>query len=141
VIVHWLTTLDTRLAQADDEELAESVVSIAYVAAAEIAIPEEELKGATRRAMLLLATGGDPLRGLDLDGRAVVALAEELESADRLDALERGLAELAEQARSLQHVRAAVVALQDTLDVAWRAYAAALLAERLEADQLGLNVP
>jgi len=132
MIAHWLTTLDTRLAQADDEDLAESVVLIAYVAAADIAIPEDELKGATRRAMLLLAAGGDPLRGLDLDGRAVVSLAEELETAERLEALTRGLAALAEQSRSLQHARAAVEALQDTPDVAWRAYAAALLAEQLQ---------
>lgn len=135
MIAHWLTTLDTRLAQADDEELAEAIASIAYVAAAEIAIPEDDVKSASRRAMLLLAAGGDPMRGLDLDGRAVLSLAADLETPERIAALVRGLDELAGQARSHEHVKAAVEALQDTPDVAWRAYAAALLAEQLGEQQ------
>jgi hypothetical protein len=135
MIAHWLTTLETRLAQANEEELAEAIVSIAYVAAAQIAIPDEDLRPASRRAMLLLAAGGDPLRGLDLDGRAVVSLANDLSTPDRLDALARGLGELADQARQYEHVRTAVQALQDEPDIAWRAYAAALLAEQLGEDQ------
>ena len=42
-----------------------------------------------RRAIFLLAAGGDPERGLDLDGRAVTAMAK-ARTVDRQLALERG---------------------------------------------------
>src|SRR5207244_7691813 len=45
----------------------------------EVALDPDELNGALRRAILLLATGGDPQRELALDSRAVVALADELD--------------------------------------------------------------
>ena len=53
----------------------------------------DELRAATRRAQLVLAAGGDPHRGLDLDGPAVERLAEELDSTERRAALEHGLAQ------------------------------------------------
>jgi hypothetical protein len=79
--------------------------------------------------MLLLAAGGDPHRSLELDGRAVTALAEELGSPERLDALAAALASL--PVEGLPRVAAAVVRLLADRDLAWRAFAAGLLAEEL----------
>ena len=93
-----------------DEEL----VVAAFLALQRAEPDEDELRGPVRRAVLLLAAGGDPQRELDLDGRAVTALAAELP--DSL--VERVLPELpvsdAEQGR--------------------RALAAALLADEVTGD-------
>jgi hypothetical protein len=79
----------------------------------------------------LLAAGGDPERGLDLDGRAVTAMADELRTVDRQLALEQGLVDLRFQAQGLPYTSEAVHGLIHAPDVAWRAYAAGLLAEEL----------
>jgi hypothetical protein len=134
VIADWLDLLEHRLADGGEEELAVALVSLAYVGAAEIAIPDEERRAAGRRALLLLAAGGNPARGLDLDGRAVRALAADLESPERLEALARGLDEVVEKARGLAHVTEVARALRGDLDVAWRAYAASVLADELEIE-------
>ena len=59
------------------------------------------------------------------------ALADDLRTVDRQLALEDGLRDLRAQAAGLAHVSEAVHALQEAPDVAWRAYAASLLAEEL----------
>ena len=105
--------------------------ALALLAGRELAIDETELNAARRRALLLLAAGGDPHEGLVLDGRAVVALAAELDRPDRRAEVRRGLAEL-EHAAATRHVSAAVEALLADTELAWRAYACALLAEELE---------
>jgi hypothetical protein len=107
---------------------------LAAVAGRGVAVPDAELRPATRRAMLLLAAGGDPDRGFDLHGRAVTALADDLRDTDRQLALESGIRDLRQLASGLPHVSEAVHALIDAPDVAWRAYAAGLLAEELGAD-------
>lgn len=130
----WLRDLEGSLA--DDEsgdELATALVLLASVAGQEIQIEEDEAHGASRRALLLLTAGGDPDRGLDLNGRAVTALAEEVRTVDRQLALERGLDELKAAAKGLPHVSEALTAMRATPDVAWRAYACSLLAEELGA--------
>jgi hypothetical protein len=130
----WLRDLEGSLA--DDEsgdELATALVVLASVAGQEIQIEEEEAHGASRRALLLLTAGGDPDRGLDLNGRAVMALAEEVRTVDRQLALERGLDELKAEAKGLPHVSEALTALRGPPAVAWRAYACSLLAEELGA--------
>jgi len=130
----WLLGLEGSLA--DDEtgdELATALVVLASVAGQEVQIDEVEAHGASRRALLLLAAGGDPDRGLDLNGRAVTALAEEMRTVDRQLALERGLDELKAESKGLPHVSEALAALRATPDVAWRAYACSLLAEELGA--------
>jgi len=134
MVSHWLSTLEHRLAEGDLEDLAVGLVSIAYVAGTEIEIPEAERRAAARRALLLLAAGGDPARGLDLDGRAVRALAGELETPDRREQLMAGLAGLTGPASSLPHVREAVRGLREEPDLAWRAFAAAVLGDELEDD-------
>jgi hypothetical protein len=108
------------------------VVVLAAAAGQKVYVNEDELHGAARRAVLLLATGGDPERGLDVHGRAVTALADDLRTTDRQIALEQGVADLRVQAQGLPHVTEAIKALTDAPEVAWRAYAASLLAEALD---------
>lgn len=105
--------------------------ALALLAARDLVLDEDELPPAVRRAMLLLAAGGDPHRGLDLDGRAVTALAGELDRPERVATVERGLAELRPEAAALPRISAALDELLAAPDFAWRAYACALLADEL----------
>ena len=131
----WLTSLETALAEdPDGDALPTALVVLAAVAGTDVNVPDAERHGATRRALLLLTAGGDPTRGLDLNGRAVSALADDLRTVDRRLALESGMGELRTQARGLPYVSEAVKGLIDAPDVAWRAYACSLLAEELGAD-------
>ena len=124
----WLDQLEELLTGADE---ATAVVTVASVAGRELELEPDELRAAGRRALLVLAAGGDPSRGLDLDGPAVIGLASELDAPQRREALEDGLFQLLEAARGLPHVSEAVQALLATPDVAWSAYACSLLAEQL----------
>ena len=130
----WLAEMERSLA-ADESggELPIALVVLASVGGAAVSVDDDERRGASRRALLLLAAGGDPDRGLDLDGRAVTSLADELRTVDRQLALEDGLRELRVQATGLPHVTEALRGLVEAPDVAWRAYAAAVLAEELGA--------
>jgi hypothetical protein len=135
VSASWLAELERSLAESDETDaLATSLVVLAAVAGENVAIDEDEAHGACRRAVFLLAAGGDPERGLDIHGRAVTAVAEELRTVDRQLALEQGIADLRAQAKGLPHVSEAVHALADAPDVAWRAFACSLLAEELGED-------
>ena len=128
----WLLDLERSLA--DDqgtESLAVGLVVLASVAGADVPVEPDDVHAAARRALLLLAAGGDPERGLDLHGRAVTAMADELRTVDRQLALEQGLVDLRFQAEGLPHASEAVHGLMHAPDVAWRAYAAGLLAEEL----------
>jgi hypothetical protein len=136
MVADWLATLEQRLAEGGDEELAVGLVSLAYIAAADIELSDEERRPAARRALLLLAAGGDPSRGLDLGGRAVKALAADLRTAERLGALARGLDSVLSEASGLAHVSEALRALRADIDVAWRAFAASVLADELD-DEIG----
>jgi hypothetical protein len=100
------------------------VVTLAWFGGREVPLDEDELHGALRRALLLLAAGGDPQRDPELDGRAVTALAAELDRPERRGALLAALRELRECADEL---------LADP-DLAWRAFACALLADELAGE-------
>jgi hypothetical protein len=131
----WLVELERSLGEDENNEnLAVGLVVLASVAGREVPVENEVVRGAARRALLLLAAGGDPERGLDLDGRAVTAMAEELRTVDRQLALEQGLVDLRFQAQGLPHASEAVHGLIEAPDVAWRAYAAGLLAEELGSE-------
>jgi hypothetical protein len=104
---------------------------IAFVAATGVSIPVDELQSATRRAMLVLAAGGDPHRELELDSRAVAVLVRDLETPERRAALSAGLAALRESAAELPRTSALLATLESDPGLAWRALACALLADEL----------
>ena len=117
-----------------DEAGAEADVrpALALLAAPEPLIGPEELSPALRRAMLLLAAGGDPHRELELAGRAERALAAELDRPERRAEVSRGLEGLRPEATGLANVSPALEELLLDADLAWRAYVCALLADELE---------
>jgi hypothetical protein len=127
----WVPQLEATLV---DSELPIAVATVAAVAGREIEIDEDELRGAARRALFVLAAGGDPDRGLDLDGPAVNTFAAELDDPARREALRAGLIELAADSTGFAHVSEVVHALLDAPESAWRAYACSLLAEQLADD-------
>jgi hypothetical protein len=106
--------------------------ALALLGGESVVMGEDELHAARRRAMLLLAAGGDPHRELELDGRAVTALADELGTEERLAQLRDGLSSIREQALDLRSVSIALATLLADERLAWRSFACALLAEELE---------
>jgi hypothetical protein len=105
--------------------------ALALLAARDLAIDSDELGPALRRAMLLLAAGGDPHRELELDGRAVTALAAELDRPERRAEVSRGLEALRGDAAGLDNVSPALDELLLDTGLAWRAYTCALVADEL----------
>ena len=112
-------------------ELGDPLPVLAYLAGRGVDVRDAELNEARRRALLLLAAGGDPARELRVDDRAVKALAAELHTDERRRALGRGLDQLVLQVRDLPRVREAALYLAADVDFAWRLYAVALLADEL----------
>lgn len=108
--------------------------ALAYAGGADVDLDADETRAAVRRAELLLAAGGDPHRELESEGRAVTALAADLDSAPARAALRRGLEQLAAEAGGLPEVAAALAGLLADEDRAWQAFACALLADALAGD-------
>jgi hypothetical protein len=104
---------------------------LAYVAVQSLELDEAEVQGARRRALLVLASGGDPRRELEPGGRAVAGLADELDSVERRQGLQEALKRLRERAEGLPAVSAALDGLLADDAVAWRWAACALFAEEL----------
>jgi hypothetical protein len=123
--------LEELLSRVDAGELGDPLPVLAYVAGASVEIGEPELNGARRRALLLVAAGGDPHRDLDVDDRAVKAIAADLFTDDRRAQLARGIDALALRVRDLPTARDGVLFLAGDVDLAWRLYALGLLAEEL----------
>ncbi len=107
------------------------LLSLAWLAGQEVDLDQDELRAAVRRAELLLATGGDPRRELELDGRAVNAVADDLDDPLARDQLEDALARLAAASEGLAAVSDGLARLRAQPDLAWRSYACALLAEAI----------
>ena len=123
--------VDDVLARLDTGELGDPLPVVAYLAGQAVELDEDELNGARRRALLLVAAGGDPHRELDVDGRAVKALATDLYSEERRDELARGLDAIVLRVRELSAAREAAIFLAGDVDLAWRLFALALLAEEI----------
>ena len=123
--------LDDLLARLDTGELGDPLPVLAYVAGASIEIDDSELNGARRRALLLVAAGGDPHRELDVDDRAVKSIAADLFTTDRRAQLARGIDELVLRVRDLPTAREGAIFLAGDVDLAWRLYTLGLLAEEL----------
>jgi hypothetical protein len=117
------------------EESAERAFLVeleARLAAGEpVEVDEDELRGARRRAVQLLAAGGDPRREPEPDGRAVKALAADLASRARKAALAHGLASLRDEVEGLPEVSARLERLLADQELGWLWFACTLLAEEL----------
>ena len=110
----------------------ELLVALAWLALGELPIGEDELNAARRRAMFVLAAGGDPHRELDFDSVAAERLATELDSPERRAALASALNGL--DAGGLPTVANGLEILRSEPDLASRSLGLALLADEL-ADQ------
>lgn len=104
---------------------------LCFLGGRQVTIDADELNSALRRAGLLLAAGGDPRRRLELYGRAVTAIAEDLDSPAARDELAAGLDALTTEAEGLQGAGEALRLLRADPDLAWQCFAMALLAEEL----------
>ena len=107
---------------------------LALVAIERVRFDVDELAGAVRRALLVLASGGDLRRELSLDDRAVTGLAADIDDPDRRTELEAAFRELRARTDDLPAAAAALDALLDDQDRAWRALATAVLADELTQD-------
>lgn len=108
---------------------------LAYLAGLRLTFDPDERYAAFRRAELLLATGGDPRRPVELSDRAVETVADDLSTPERRAQLAERLRELEAQAVGLPAVAEALCVLRGEPDLAWRTYAWALLAEHVEGDE------
>ncbi|HET7568953.1 MAG TPA: hypothetical protein VFJ91_13260 [Gaiellaceae bacterium] len=108
---------------------SELLVVLCWLVREQVEVGEDELNAARRRAMFVLAAGGDPHRDLALDSVAAERLAAELDSPPRRARLDAALAEL--PAAGLETVAAAIEALRAEPDLAWRSFALALLADEI----------
>ena len=112
-----------------DPQSGELLVTISWFVIGSVPLGEDELNAARRRAMFVLAAGGDPHRELDLSSVAAERLADELDAPERREALARALGEL--ETGGLPNVSAGVAALLAEPDLAWRSFGLALLADEL----------
>jgi hypothetical protein len=115
-----------------EEDAPELLVSLAWLAIEEVPIEEAHLKAARRRAILVLASGGDPHRDIGPATPAVERLAGELDEPSHREALQNALA--AADASGLPTVENALQSLQDDPELAWRLFALALVADELADD-------
>ncbi len=110
-------------------------VLLCLLASHDVTLDEQERRAAIRRSELLLAAGGDPRRPLELWGRAVTALAEDLGTASAREQLASGLRTLGPAAAEFGRVASALQLLVQDADLAWQCYVMALLAEALGSDE------
>jgi hypothetical protein len=110
---------------------AQACAMLALVARDGVSLPDDELRAALRRALLVLAAGGDPHRELELEGSGVERFAKELDSPERRSELQAALCTLRNEAEGLPRASFLLEALLEDPDLAWRSLAVALLAEEL----------
>lgn len=120
----WLRSLERA-------EPQEQWIVLCFLAGRDVGLDPAEVNAALRRAQLLLATGGDPRRDLDLYGRAVGSLAADLDAPEARERLRAGLRALQPETKGLRGAGEALRLLLLDEDLAWRSYACGLLAEEL----------
>ncbi|MFL5961004.1 MAG: hypothetical protein ACJ75G_12160 [Gaiellaceae bacterium] len=108
---------------------SELLVVLCWLVRDDVTIGEDELNSSRRRAMFVLAAGGDPHRELGLDSIAAERLADELQTPQRRAQLAAALDEL--PADGLPAVAAAAESLRADPELAWRSFALSLLADEL----------
>ena len=121
----------TVLRRVEVAESEEQRILLCFLAGRSVTLDESDVNAALRRAELLLAAGGDPHRPLELHGRAVSALAEDLFEPERRSELDAGLASLDVDGESFPSTAETVAALRGDDDLSWQYFAMALLAEAL----------
>src|SRR5215831_10236642 len=104
-----------------DPRSSELLVVLCWLVKDRVAVDEAELNGARRRAMFVLAAGGDPHRDLGFDSVAAERLADELDTPMRRARLAAALEEL--PADGLPAVAAAIESLRAEPELAWRSFA------------------
>ena len=112
-----------------DPRSGELLVVLCWLVKDDVAVDEAELNGARRRAMFVLAAGGDPYRDVGPDSVAAERLAGELDTPDRRAQLAAALDGL--PADDLPAVTSARESLRADPDLAWRSFALSLLADEL----------
>ena len=122
-----------RLEELEEAELdprsGELQVVLCWLVQDDIPIDEGELNAARRRAMFVLAAGGDPHRDVGVDSIAAERLADELDTPVRREQLATALGEL--PADGLPAVTVALESLCADPELAWRSFALSLLADEL----------
>jgi hypothetical protein len=126
-----MEALDDLLTRVDNGELGDPLPVLAYIAGQSVEISDEDLNGGRRRALLLVAAGGDPHRDLDIDDRAVKALAADLYTDERREQLGRSIDALVLRVRERPLAREAALFLAADVDLSWRLFSLSLLAEEL----------
>src|SRR5437763_14645557 len=126
-----MDALDELLLQVEAGDLGDPLPVLAYIAGRDVEIDGDDLNAARRRALLLVAAGGDPHRELAVDDRAVKALAADLYTDDRRAQLGRSIDALVLRVREHRSAREAALFLAADADLAWRLFSLALLAEEL----------
>jgi len=124
--------LQAFLERVEAGELGDPLPVLAYVAGQSVELDEGELNAAKRRAITVLAAGGDVHRELAIDEEAVKRLALELYTDERRAQLGHAVDELALRARGLPRVREAVLFLAGDMDLTWRVFSLGLVAEELD---------
>ena len=112
-----------------DPRSSELLVVVCWLVREDVAIDDAELNGARRRAMFVLAAGGDPHRDVGPASVAAERLADELDTPERRAQLAAALDGL--PADDLPAVTAAVESLRTDPELAWRSFALSLLADEL----------
>ena len=113
----------------------EQWVLLCFLAGQSVTLDMTELHAALRRSELLLAAGGDPRRPLELYGRAVTALAEDLDDPILRAELAAGLEAMQPEIEGLRGATEALRLLGRDSDLAWQCYAMSLLAEHLADEE------
>ena len=126
-----MEALDDLLGRVDAGELGDPLPVLAYIAGQSVEISDEDLNGGRRRALLLVAAGGDPHRELAVDDRAVKALAADLYTEERREQLGRSIDALVLLVRERPVAREAALFLAADVDLAWRLFSLSLLAEEV----------
>ena len=128
------TRLDELEQSGLDAHSGELLVVLAWLVAGELGIEMDDLNAARRRAMFVLAAGGDPHRELDHDSIAAERLAAELDTPARRQALARRPRPARRPGRRPADGDGGARALRSEPDLAWRSLALALLADELAGE-------
>ena len=123
-----LEELEPRLREWGD---GQACAMVALLASEGVSLPDDELGAALRRALLVLAAGGDPHRELELDGKGLTSFAGDIDSPARRTELQGSLRALRDQAEGLPRASFLLDAMLEDGELAWRSLAVALLADEL----------